>query len=368
MRTWLSHGAAVAAAVGIALCVGCAPGTAKLEADPHPPSGEITASSPLDYEPDPLFDDEFEAEFELEGEMARSDPFENTNRRIFKFNRGVHTWVFDPITRGYRFVVPRVARKGLRRVFLNLNSPKVFANDLFQLRFKDAAQTLGRLVLNSTLGLGGLLDPGEAAGWERHDADFGETLAKMGVASGPYIVIPVFGPSTVRDGIGSIVDLAFQPLTYILGPGELIVQLYIGGGNGLTAFDANIDKLEALEVSSVDFYAALRSAYLQHRRASIEGLDAPVAPVADEAIVPSDEPVVEEAIVPSAEPVVEEAVVPWAALVVDEALAPWAELVLYEPLAPLDEPPVAPVADEEFTQPSAPSIDAAVEARAVVAR
>jgi len=344
MRIWLSHGAAVAAAVGIALCVGCAPRTARLEADPHPPSGEIAASSPLDYEPDPLFDDYFEAEFEFEGEMARSDPFENTNRRIFNFNRGVHTWVFDPITRGYRFVVPRVARKGLRRVFLNLNSPKVLVNDLLQLRFKDAAQTVGRFVLNSTLGVGGLLDPGEAAGWKRHDADFGETLAKMGVASGPYIVIPVFGPSTVRDGIGSIVDLAFQPLTYILGPGELLVQLYIGGGIGLTTFDANLDKLEALEGSSVDFYAAMRSAYLQHRRAAIEGLDPPDEPVADEELTPTNASSIDTADEP----------------VADEDFTP----VNADSIDPLDEL----VADEDPTPANMDVIDAAAGVRAVVAR
>ena len=95
--------------------------------------------------------------------------------------RESNTVVFDPVTRGYRFLVPEPARKGIRRAFLNLNSPKIFVNDLLQLRFKDAAQTLGRFVLNTTLGLGGLFDAGKAAGWERHDTDFGQTLAKMGV-------------------------------------------------------------------------------------------------------------------------------------------------------------------------------------------
>jgi phospholipid-binding lipoprotein MlaA len=344
MRIWLSHGAVVTAALGIALCIGCAPAVAELDVDPYSPRGELAASSPLAYEPDPLFDDDFEAELELESEMTSSDPFENANRRIFGFNQGVHTWVFDPIMHGYRFVVPRVARKGLRRVFLNLNSPKVLVNDLLQLRFKDAAQTVGRFVLNSTLGVGGLLDPGEAAGWTRHDADFGETLAKMGVASGPYIVIPVFGPSTVRDGIGSIVDLAFQPLTYILGPGQLLVQLYIGGGIGLTTFDANLDKLDALEGSSVDFYAAMRSAYLQHRRAAIEGLDPPDEPVADEELTPTNASSIDTA----DEPVADEDLTPMNADSID----------------PLDEL----VADEEPTPANMDSIDAAAGVRAVVAR
>jgi phospholipid-binding lipoprotein MlaA len=278
---WLTHGA-VAAALAIAICLPAAPAFAELEAPAPFPAGEVSEDAFLPSEPDPLFDEEFDAELELSSDVDQADPFENTNRKVFVFNQGVETVFFGPVTRGYRFLVPELARKGLRRAYLNLNSPKILVNDLLQLRFKDAGQTLGRLVLNTTLGLGGLFDPGKAAGWERHDNDFGRSLAKMGVASGPYIIIPILGPSTVRDGLGSIVDLAFQPLVYVLGPAELLLQVYIGSGNGLTALDANHDKLEALEGSSVDFYAAMRSAYLQSRRAAIEGiapLDAPAAEV-----------------------------------------------------------------------------------------
>jgi phospholipid-binding lipoprotein MlaA len=279
MRVWITH-RTVAAVLGIAICLPAAPAFAKHEEPASSPAGEVSAHDPLPSEPDPLFDEEFDAELELASNMDRADPFENTNRKVFAFNRGVHTVIFDPVTRGYRFLVPEPARKGIHRVFLNLNSPRILVNDLLQLRFKDAAQTLGRCVLNSTLGLGGLFDAGKAAGWERHDADFGQTLAKIGVASGPYLMLPVFGPSTVRDGLGSVVDLAFQPLAYILGPAELLVQLYITSGKGLATLDASHDKLEALEDSSVDFYAAMRSAYLQSRRAAVEGrapLDAAAA-------------------------------------------------------------------------------------------
>ena len=171
-------------------------------------------------------------------------------------------------------------------MFLNLNSPRVIVNDLLQLRFKDAATTLGRFVLNSTLGIGGLLDPGTAAGWERHDSDFGQTLGKMGVGGGPYIVVPIFGPKTVRDGFGDVVDLAFHPLTYILGPAEWLLQISIGSGNGLTMLEYNHDKVGALEESSVDFYAAMRSAYLQSRRAATRESEPP----SREEPVPSAEP------------------------------------------------------------------------------
>jgi phospholipid-binding lipoprotein MlaA len=271
MRTWLTRGA-VAAALGVAISLPAAPALAELETQALSPSGEAITDAPLPAEPDPLFDEDFDAELELSSDVDHADPFENANRVVFAFNQGVNTVFYRPVTRGYRFLVPGLARKGLRQAYLNLNSPKILVNDLLQLRFEDAAQTLYRFVLNSTLGLGGLFDIGKAAGFERHDNDFGRSLAKMGVVSGPYIMVPILGPSTVRDGLGSLVDLAFQPLAYVLGPAELMVQVYIGGGNSLTLLDANHDGLEALEDSSVDFYAALRSAYLQSRRAAIEGL------------------------------------------------------------------------------------------------
>ncbi len=232
------------------------------------PSGNATdldVSAGPDPDPDPLFDDDFE----IESPEQAKDPLEPSNRKIFAFNEFLDLVLIRPILTGYRFITPTPARRGIRRMFLNLSSPKIFVNDVLQLRFRDAGITLGRLVLNTGLGLGGLLDPGEAAGWPRHESDFGQTLAKYGMPSGPYLVIAMLGPSTVRDGFGVLVALAFQPLTYVLWPAQIMLQVYIGGGTGLAALDANYDKVNALEESSIDFYAAMRSAYLQHRRAMI---------------------------------------------------------------------------------------------------
>jgi phospholipid-binding lipoprotein MlaA len=170
------------------------------------------------------------------------------------------------MVRGYRFAVPKPARRGIHRVFVNLKAPSTLVNDLLQLRFKDAAQTLGRFVLNSTLGFGGIFDVAIEAGWEHHEADFGQTLGRMGVGAGPYLVLPIIGPNTFRDGFGGVVDLFFQPLTYLLGPVQSIV---LGASRGFTTLDARNAALKALEESSVDFYAALRSAYLQSRAAHI---------------------------------------------------------------------------------------------------
>jgi phospholipid-binding lipoprotein MlaA len=213
-----------------------------------------------DLEYDPLFEDF------LEEASPANDPFEGTNRAFLKFNRGFDRFLLSPMTRGYRFVVPEPARKGLRRVFINLNSPSILVNDLLQLRFKDAGQTFGRFLLNTTLGVGGLMDVGVAAGWEHHDADFGQTLAKLGVGPGPYLMLPILGPNTLRDGLGDIVDVAFQPLTYLIGPTPNIA---IGTGSGFTTLEAMSPAMKALEESSVDYYAALRSAYLQNRDAQI---------------------------------------------------------------------------------------------------
>ena len=236
------------------------------EAPTAPPTGGDIAEEveSFDHPPDPLFDDDFDYV-----PASNDDPFENGNRKVFAFNQALDAVLFTPIMKGYRFMVPSLARKGIQQAFDNFNSPSILVNDLLQLRFRDAGITFGRLVMNSFMGFGGLLDPATDAGLPRHDADFGQTLAVWGSPSGPYLMIPIFGPSTVRDGFGDLVDLAFQPLTYVLWPAQIMLQLYIGGGNGLAALDASFDKVNALEASSIDFYAAMRSAYLQNRRAVV---------------------------------------------------------------------------------------------------
>jgi phospholipid-binding lipoprotein MlaA len=224
-------------------------------------------SAPSREDPDPLFDEEFE----LPSEYEVYDPWEPANRWIFRFNQGLDTVFWSPLTTAYQFVIPEPARRALARSAANLNAPSIFANQLFQLRFEDASKTLGRFVLNSTVGMAGLFDAAaDGAGWEPTHADFGQTLALLGVGSGPYLVVPIFGPSTVRDGVGNLVDLGLQPLTYVFGIISF-EQVFIGGGQGLIRRDRVDRELEALEASSIDFYAALRSAYLQNRQAEVWG-------------------------------------------------------------------------------------------------
>ena len=237
-------------------------------------------SDPLeDY--DLLFDEEFNLELSASGV---GDPLEGFNRRIFSFNETLDTLAWDPMTRGYQFLVPEPLRRGIHRVFLNLESPVILVNQLLQLRFADAATTTGRFVLNSTAGAAGFFDAaGAGAGLERVEADFGQTLARYGTPSGVFLMVPLFGPSTVRDLSGDLVDRLFDPLTYLIGPIEWWIVL--GTSQGLAQREAHSDALDALEASSIDFYSALRSAYHQSREAEIrrargEDGSAEVEPVA----------------------------------------------------------------------------------------
>jgi phospholipid-binding lipoprotein MlaA len=216
---------------------------------------------------DPLFDEEYPQELGA----SVPDPIEPLNRKFFVFNDKVDQYVLRPVTTAYQYVVPAPIRAGVRRVFGNVKSPVYLVNNLFQLRFHDAAETLGSFLVNSTAGIGGIFDWSSKIGIEQHPADFGQTLGVFGVKSGPYLVIPLLGPSTLRDGVGDVVDRAFDPLTYLLGIGNLI---FIGGSSGFVTREANAERIEALRDSSVDYYAAMRSAYTQNRESRIAELRA----------------------------------------------------------------------------------------------
>jgi len=223
---------------------------------PEAPAG---VQAPL-FENDPLFDDDGE---DLAGFPA---PIESWNRGTFRINREFHRLVGGPVSRTYRLVTPDMLRVGIRRALDNASMPPVVVNDLFQLEWKDAATATGRLLVNTTFGLGGLFDPATGIGLEAHRSDFGQTLTLAGVGSGPYLIVPFVGPTCLRDGFGQIVDAFLRPAVYFLGPTLLI---FYGGTESLSALEEHSDELEALEQSSVDFYATMRSAYYQKRTGDI---------------------------------------------------------------------------------------------------
>lgn len=214
---------------------------------------------------DALLDD---AGFDAELETGVRDPIEPVNRRIFAGNRALDRVLLDPLARFYGWILPDPAKRAVRRVFDNLNLPVVIVNDLLQLEGRRAAEATGRFLLNSTFGLAGVFDPAHEAGLEAHHADFGQTLAKAGVGPGVYLVLPLFGPSTARDAVGDLFDVALRPDTWLLPLGP---RLLLGGTWGITEREEHRESLEALESSSVDFYAAVRSAYWMNREAMIHG-------------------------------------------------------------------------------------------------
>ena len=198
------------------------------------------------------------------------DPLEPFNRYVMAFNEEVDYWILDPITRVYRFILPDQVKRAVQRGLANLNSPGVTINDALQCEFEDAGITVWRFIINSTFGIGGLFDPAAYLGVKGHTADFDQTLAIYGVPSGAFIMLPVFGPTTVRGGVGTIVDTAFRPTTYFLaGTEQFVFTIIHGGSSGLATREASLDSIRNLQESSIDYYASLRNAYYQKRMGDI---------------------------------------------------------------------------------------------------
>ncbi len=201
--------------------------------------------------------------------VAQHDPWEKTNRDIFDFDVRADHAVARPIARGYRDVVPEPVRDGIHNAVTNLNSPVILANDVLQGDGDRAANTFGRIVINSTVGLGGLIDVAAKLGIPYHDNDFGITLGKNGIYEGSYLVLPLLGPAPPRDLLGKAVDTAFDPLTYVQFHGKdtwMVVRFGIGV---LDARTSQLDAVDTIERSSIDFYATSRNLYRQSRAAKI---------------------------------------------------------------------------------------------------
>lgn len=146
------------------------------------------------------------SEFRDQNFAEISDPWEGFNRRIYRLNYYLDTYLFLPVVNGYEFVTPAIVQRRVSSFYNNLGEVRNFTNSVFQLKGTESMTTLGRFVTNSTVGIGGLFDPATTFGLERHDQDFGKTLGYWGTDSGPYLVMPIFGPSSVRDAGGLAVD------------------------------------------------------------------------------------------------------------------------------------------------------------------
>ena len=201
------------------------------------------------------------------------DPFEPVNRAIFSFNNIADRVVLEPVAKGYK-KLPSPIQSGISNFLSNLRAPLVVVNQLLQGQGENAIQSSGRFIINSTVGLLGVFDVAEKIGIEEKEEDFGQTLATWGVGDGFYIVLPLFGPSNMRDTSGMLITMVTDPINaYAVSEGEAWLVPMRTAANAVDQRSKIIDEVNALRDNSVDYYAAVRSSYYQNRKAAIANVD-----------------------------------------------------------------------------------------------
>ncbi len=209
------------------------------------------------------------------GDEQISDPMEGLNRGTFAINEAVDKAILEPVARGYRNYTPTVLRVTTRNFLRNLRQPLVMGNELLQGDLEGFGNATARLFINTLAGFGGLFDVADMGGIPYQPEDFGQTLAVWGVGNGPYVVLPVFGPSTARDATGMLVDSFADPVRIYLFAHDLEWLHYTR--IGVSAIDQReelLDVIDDLRANSFDYYAAIRSAYYQRRQALVNDMNA----------------------------------------------------------------------------------------------
>jgi phospholipid-binding lipoprotein MlaA len=201
--------------------------------------------------------------------LAANDPYEQANRDMLKFNGKIDKYFVIPTVGVYFILVPEGGRRGVHNFLGNLSLPTIFVNDMLQGELSRAGKSMWRLVINSTVGVVGFFDPASKIGVPGHGEDFGQTLAVWGVAEGPYLVLPFFGPSNPRDATGLAVDAAMDPTNQI----PFKQHIWWGAGREyFTLLDLKgqtYQTIQGIQRSSVDYYSSLRSLYRQLRNEQI---------------------------------------------------------------------------------------------------
>jgi phospholipid-binding lipoprotein MlaA len=205
------------------------------------------------------------------------DPLEPMNRAIFKFNDTLDRTVAQPVAKGYQKVTPQPVRQAISNFFSNLGDLSNAANDLLQLKVTNATEDVMRFAMNSTFGLGGLIDWATPAGLPKHHQDFGLTLGHYGIPAGPYLVLPLFGPSSFRDSIGFGVDFRFNVMTYM----EPAVRNPMWIAQFVSARADLLGASNLLEAAALDKYSFVRDAYTQQRQSMLRNGQAKPAPLPD---------------------------------------------------------------------------------------
>ncbi len=222
-----------------------------------------------------------------------NDPLEDMNRVIFDFNEVLQDAILRPLAHFYNDTVPVTVRQGISNFLNNLSTPVILANDLLQGELDRAIKTFTRALINSSFGIGGIADLAGELGLERHEEDFGQTLAVYGVGEGFYLVLPVFGPSSPRDAFGKLfVDSYFDPLVLWLdNTDQDEIRYTLAAAKGLDEYAGIVDELDQVKKTSVDYYAAIRSLYRQKRKTEIlngSTLELPPIPDLSYNVVPED--------------------------------------------------------------------------------
>ncbi len=194
------------------------------------------------------------------------DPLEAMNRTLYSFNTSVDTALTRPVAEGYRAVLPAVVRTGIANVFGNINDVLIALNNLLQGKIVNAASDVGRVLVNTTLGIGGFFDVATHFGLEKHNEDFGQTLGWWGVGDGPYLVLPIIGPSNLRDAVARMVDYQTDPTTYV---SSVPLRNSLWGARALSQRADLLDTSRILETAALDPYEFVRDAYLQRRRSLV---------------------------------------------------------------------------------------------------
>lgn len=201
------------------------------------------------------------------------DPLQPLNRAIFEFNETFDQALLKPVAQGYRAVLPEVVRSGVTNFYSNIEDLWIAANNLLQGKPENALQDVMRVAINTVIGLGGLIDVASDAGLEKHNEDFGQTLGRWGVGSGPYLVLPFLGPSTLRDAVGLVgVDTAADP---VWNARHVSTRNTLYSGRSVNARANALDTVRVMEDAALDKYRFVRDSYLQRRRSLIYDGDPP---------------------------------------------------------------------------------------------
>jgi len=221
-----------------------------------------------------------------------ADPWEASNRAVYEFNDSIDKAFLKPVAEAYSFITPQPVRTCINNIFLNIGEIWSFVNSSLQGRHEDAINTMGRFLLNTTMGIGGCFDIASTTGAKRIPNDFGVTLGVWGISSGPYMVLPILGSTTLRDGTGKVADLYVNQVEYGQAVQNINLRNSIYGFEVVERREALLTVTDTVDRTALDPYSFIRDAYLQRRNAQVRGANAEAEKLPDYenfADVPADD-------------------------------------------------------------------------------